>query len=1231
MRINWLNIFYLLAFTVATINASISFAGSSTGLIYHGRIVKPDGSMINSGTVDFTVSIVNSNVPGCVLYAEAFNNVPMQDSLGSFELEIGNGTPIYVGGQTLDQVFRNSGTLTCQDSTPYVVGAAHDRSLRVTFNDGSGTNTLPLMAIKSAPWALQAQQITGYGINNLFKIGGLPGTASVFSLAQHDFLYNYSQYKDVDGTVCANGEILKMVGGQWTCATDDGGAGVVSSVTATAPLSVSGTTTVDVRINDGSTAGDTLRWTGAAWGIGHLGISDISGIVPISKGGTGITTAPTDGQILIGGSSGYAPAVISAGTGINIVNASGAITINANNVNPSSISFVGNANQVAIFSSGGTLTGENQLSPSRGGTGINPTPTSGGLLIGTGDGRYNFSTLTAGAGINITNASGAITIDATPTSLAGYISGSGTLNYVPKFTPNGSMIGNSPIIISSNNSFVGIGANNPQSLLHLNGDSSILWTYIGGSTYRNRLSTGWYGSASGDSYMSISLASAAGSAETEVLNMRDNGAVNFGSSMSILSGGNIGIGTNNPASKLEINGNVKITSGASLLISDATNAITQGFKAAPVAASAAILWTLPGTTGDANQVLKTDGAGNLSWGNPGVSSGITGAGTSRYLAMFDGPTSIVSSPIYAASTGHVGFGTPSPIFPVHIVSGANSAIYLGTNAANSGNHQIGFGFHTVNSVAASIAGVATGGNGRGYLEFRVAGGTDATNATTSDTVLRLNSTSVDVLQPLNLANDTFSFGVSHNAGTKALKFSRSENKAAIFSVPQGGFGRADLRFATSDAMVGTAVTETDASMRLSPQGGLSIGTIYNAIEPGAGNVIISGAVGVGISSPTQKMDVAGVIRAGNDTSTSGSTILVGPYSNGSLTTFGTGASSGGPVIGYAVTPKPAGVNAFVSSTGVAAYRNAITMMGDEGIKFWNAGLQTVAIGSDITMTESMRISNSGYVGIGTTSPSSPLTVSGASGMISVIRVQGNNSDSRIRLENMTAVSTANTATIDLATMTTSQARTTAQLTGFHSDTTDATRTSGFQITTTENGVAQVPFLISGSKVGIGTTPITERLEVNGNIKATELILSSDKTLKKNIQPLHGSLQKILQLRGVEYQWRSEEFPEKNFDQRRHIGFIAQEVKQVYPELVYGDEGRMGVHYPALVAPLTEAIREQQEMISGIDAQCKMSAAQMNNRVQHLERDVASLKETVKTQNELIQDLSRRLDALEKKK
>ncbi len=85
-------------------------------------------------------------------------------------------------------------------------------------------------------------------------------------------------------------------------------------------------------------------------------------------------------------------------------------------------------------------------------------------------------------------------------------------------------------------------------------------------------------------------------------------------------------------------------------------------------------------------------------------------------------------------------------------------------------------------------------------------------------------------------------------------------------------------------------------------------------------------------------------------------------------------------------------------------------------------------------------------------------------------------------------------------------------------------------------------------------------------------LSSDARLKENISPLFSSLEKVMKLEGVSFNWKSDGSPD--------IGFVAQDVKKVIPELVITDsnDGTMSVKYLSMIALLTEAIKEQQSKI-----------------------------------------------------
>lgn len=114
---------------------------------------------------------------------------------------------------------------------------------------------------------------------------------------------------------------------------------------------------------------------------------------------------------------------------------------------------------------------------------------------------------------------------------------------------------------------------------------------------------------------------------------------------------------------------------------------------------------------------------------------------------------------------------------------------------------------------------------------------------------------------------------------------------------------------------------------------------------------------------------------------------------------------------------------------------------------------------------------------------------------------------------------------------------------------------------------------------------TVRLDVNGLTRSTTFAATSDATFKTNIATLTSSLEKVNKLRSVSYNWNSTKYPEKGFDNNRHIGFLAQELLDVIPEVVIKDENNhYAVEYNAIIPVLTQAIQEQQKQIEELKAQ-----------------------------------------------
>lgn len=151
--------------------------------------------------------------------------------------------------------------------------------------------------------------------------------------------------------------------------------------------------------------------------------------------------------------------------------------------------------------------------------------------------------------------------------------------------------------------------------------------------------------------------------------------------------------------------------------------------------------------------------------------------------------------------------------------------------------------------------------------------------------------------------------------------------------------------------------------------------------------------------------------------------------------------------------------------------------------------------------------------------------------------------------------------------------------------------------------------VSGG-VGIGKVPTNSGicLDVRGVVFTTGVSITSDERLKTNIKALSSKVAGMYKLSGKSYKKHPidaqlslpnivddnkntiKKFEKSNLKQSKgkdEFGFLAQELKEIYPELVSQDSlGYYSINYIGLIPVLVEAIKEQKSTIDELSATVK---------------------------------------------
>ncbi len=154
------------------------------------------------------------------------------------------------------------------------------------------------------------------------------------------------------------------------------------------------------------------------------------------------------------------------------------------------------------------------------------------------------------------------------------------------------------------------------------------------------------------------------------------------------------------------------------------------------------------------------------------------------------------------------------------------------------------------------------------------------------------------------------------------------------------------------------------------------------------------------------------------------------------------------------------------------------------------------------------------------------------------------------------------------------------------------------------------FFTPSGAIGVGQVPTHAEIcvDVNGKVYSSGLELTSDERLKTDIKELTGKFEKIYQLNGKSYKKHSKEEEvalqdilddkgniikkyeksnRKTVTGKEEFGFLAHELKEIYPELVSQDTlGYYYVNYIGLIPVLVEALKEQKAQIEALSGQIK---------------------------------------------